>query len=210
MVESDFCRGNKLLRRGKLEEAIDAYRSAIAAIRAFIGIIKKWGKLSAVGALAGGDCGLSKAIALNSNCSWSYYSLGMVLARQGEWEEGMANYRKAVELNPDLQQLPSSLHSAIDATKINKNQPFATDRVLTNKDNLLGFNGTASPDSKPTRNIFWIASYPKSGNTWIRYILAHLLFGASEQEDVRKKVRQDHSRFALSEKCFRGSGNQFF
>lgn len=28
-----------------------------------------------------------------------------------------------------------------------------------------------------TRDIVWIASYPKSGNTWVRFILCNLLFG---------------------------------
>jgi len=31
-----------------------------------------------------------------------------------------------------------------------------------------------------TRNIVWIASYPKSGNTWVRFMLCNLLFGRQE------------------------------
>jgi hypothetical protein len=30
------------------------------------------------------------------------------------------------------------------------------------------------------RNIVWIASYPKSGNTWIRFLVGNLLFGRQE------------------------------
>jgi hypothetical protein len=31
-----------------------------------------------------------------------------------------------------------------------------------------------------SRNIVWIASYPKSGNTWVRFLLCNLLFGRQE------------------------------
>jgi len=31
-----------------------------------------------------------------------------------------------------------------------------------------------------TRNIVWIASYPKSGNTWVRFLACNLLFGPQE------------------------------
>ena len=101
MTGSDFCRGNKLLRRGKLEEAIDAYQSAIARDPSFHWYYQKVGEaFERLECWQEAIAAYQKAIALNSNCSWSYYSLGMVLARQGEWKEGMANYRKAVELIP--------------------------------------------------------------------------------------------------------------
>ena len=32
----------------------------------------------------------------------------------------------------------------------------------------------------PRRSLFWIASYPKSGNTWLRIFLANYLFGGKE------------------------------
>jgi hypothetical protein len=31
--------------------------------------------------------------------------------------------------------------------------------------------------SSPAKNIVWIASYPKSGNTWLRFLAGNLLFG---------------------------------
>jgi hypothetical protein len=32
----------------------------------------------------------------------------------------------------------------------------------------------------PPRNIVWIASYPKSGNTWVRFLVCNLLFGRQD------------------------------
>lgn len=32
----------------------------------------------------------------------------------------------------------------------------------------------------PVKNIVWIASYPKSGNTWVRFLCCNLLFGRQE------------------------------
>ncbi len=34
--------------------------------------------------------------------------------------------------------------------------------------------------SDPPRNIVWIASYPKSGNTWVRFLACNLLYGPQE------------------------------
>jgi Sulfotransferase domain len=33
---------------------------------------------------------------------------------------------------------------------------------------------------EPARNIVWIASYPKSGNTWVRFMACNLLHGAQD------------------------------
>ena len=40
--------------------------------------------------------------------------------------------------------------------------------------------------------IIWIASYPKSGNTWIRSFLSHYLYADGERFDLKliKKIRQ--------------------
>ena len=34
------------------------------------------------------------------------------------------------------------------------------------------------------RNIVWIASYPKSGNTWFRAVLNNLLSGTEEPKSI--------------------------
>ena len=39
------------------------------------------------------------------------------------------------------------------------------------------------------KHIFWIASYPKSGNTWVRNIISKLFFNASSFSDTLNYVR---------------------
>jgi hypothetical protein len=39
--------------------------------------------------------------------------------------------------------------------------------------------------------IFWIASYPKSGNTWMRFFVGNLLFGRQESAESLGKVIPD-------------------
>ena len=38
----------------------------------------------------------------------------------------------------------------------------------------------------PRRSLFWIASYPKSGNTWLRIFLANYLLGGDEPLSINK------------------------
>jgi hypothetical protein len=40
------------------------------------------------------------------------------------------------------------------------------------------FAAAAPPD--PLKGVIWIAAYPKSGNTWVRFMVCNLLFGRQE------------------------------
>ncbi|MDT9276960.1 MAG: tetratricopeptide repeat protein [Limnospira sp. PMC 737.11] len=188
---NDFNRGNELLRKGKVEEAVAAYQKAIAHDPSFHWYHEKLGEaFEELQHWEKAIAAYQKAIALNSDCAWFYYQLGRAFAHQEDWETAIINYRKAIAINPSLQLLHSSLNYALEADQLQRKSTVATPKVITNPDNLRRLDATSSPDSKPSKNMFWVASYPKSGNTWMRYILAHLLFGASEREDVRKKVGQ--------------------
>ena len=43
--------------------------------------------------------------------------------------------------------------------------------------NAAGVAGTPAAEHGPRRGIIWLASYPKSGNTWLRIFLRNLLSG---------------------------------
>ncbi len=42
-----------------------------------------------------------------------------------------------------------------------------------------------------TRDILWIASYPKSGNTWVRFMLCNLIFGTQSSAAALNKLIPD-------------------
>ncbi|MFI4897427.1 MAG: sulfotransferase domain-containing protein [Phycisphaerales bacterium JB059] len=43
--------------------------------------------------------------------------------------------------------------------------------------------------------ITWLASYPKSGNTWVRFILSNALYGPTERSiDVNRRIPDMHRR----------------
>jgi hypothetical protein len=44
---------------------------------------------------------------------------------------------------------------------------------------------------EPARNIIWIASYPKSGNTWVRFMACNLLFGRQESANSVSALAPD-------------------
>src|SRR3954468_15898594 len=41
------------------------------------------------------------------------------------------------------------------------------------------------------RTITWLASYPKSGNTWLRFMAANLLFGAQTSAEALNRLVPD-------------------
>ena len=49
-------------------------------------------------------------------------------------------------------------------------------------------------------DVIWLASYPKSGNTWLRFLLANLLFGrVAATGDLRKMIPDLHWGFDLGD-----------
>ncbi len=54
----------------------------------------------------------------------------------------------------------------------------------------------AEPDSRPRSGLIWLASYPKSGNTWARMFLANLaaiMTGEDGKLDLKSITRFSHS-----------------
>jgi hypothetical protein len=43
----------------------------------------------------------------------------------------------------------------------------------------------------PSKNIIWIASYPKSGNTWVRFMLCNLLYGEVQTAAALNRLAPD-------------------
>ena len=101
MVARDFIRGNQLLRSHKLEEAIAAYRKAIAHHPSFHWYHYKLGEaLEQLGCGKEAELCYRQAIELNSNCVWSHYKLGMALVESGQIETGIEVLNAGLKLNP--------------------------------------------------------------------------------------------------------------
>ena len=45
--------------------------------------------------------------------------------------------------------------------------------------------------SHPGRTIVWIVSYPKSGNTWVRFLVCNLVFGPQSSADALSQLAPD-------------------
>ncbi|WRH67473.1 MAG: tetratricopeptide repeat protein [Planktothrix sp. GU0601_MAG3] len=77
MTVTAFQQANQLLREGKLEEAVVAYRQAIEHNPQFYGAYQNLGEvLVKVGQVEDAITAFRQAVALNSQDSWSLYHLG--------------------------------------------------------------------------------------------------------------------------------------
>ena len=98
---SDLVRGNQLLRSGQLEEAVDAFRKAIALHPDFHHSHQQLGKaLEKLGNYEEAVEAYKLGIELNGNSSFSYKKLGKLLAEKGQLDEAEEMYRTAIKLNP--------------------------------------------------------------------------------------------------------------
>jgi glycosyltransferase involved in cell wall biosynthesis/cytochrome c-type biogenesis protein CcmH/NrfG len=106
---SQFQQANQLQRSGKLEEAVIAYRSAIASNPEFYWSYHNLGEtLTQLGRLDEAVEAYQKAIELNPSAACSHLSLAEVLEKQGkeeEEEEAIICYQKAAKLAPKKTQI---------------------------------------------------------------------------------------------------------
>lgn len=52
--------------------------------------------------------------------------------------------------------------------------------------------------SDPAKNIIWIVSYPKSGNTWVRFLLCNLVFGPQDSAAALNRLAPDIHEIAAA------------
>lgn len=54
--------------------------------------------------------------------------------------------------------------------------------------------------TEPARNVVWVVSYPKSGNTWVRFLVCNLVFGVQDSAAALNSMAPDiHELAALPE-----------
>ena len=45
--------------------------------------------------------------------------------------------------------------------------------------------------TEPARNVVWVVSYPKSGNTWVRFLVCNLVFGVQDSAAALNSMAPD-------------------
>ncbi|MEG5060129.1 tetratricopeptide repeat protein [Microcoleus sp. A2-C5] len=152
-----------LVKEDKLDEATVIYLRAIELyancswLHHYLGnVLQKQGKLAeAVSAY-------QQAIELYPNFSWSHNNLGNALEKQGKLEEGIAAYRRAIDLYPNFYLFHTNLDKAL--------QKLSHLSVFPSK----SYSKFISPFANLDNLRLAIVSTPRSGNTWLRKLLASM------------------------------------
>ncbi|MFZ1030212.1 MAG: glycosyltransferase, partial [Limnoraphis robusta] len=130
---SKFQEANQLQRSGQLEEAVGAYRQAIAQNPDFYWSYHNLGEtLCRLGRLDEAIASYQKALELNPISYWSHYNLGQALEKLGRREEAIACYQRAVVINPSLVKMQSAFEQF--------NQKYQDIQIIQNSDSYLLHN----------------------------------------------------------------------
>ncbi|MGB3514272.1 MAG: tetratricopeptide repeat protein [Microcoleaceae cyanobacterium] len=114
MTVTSFAKANKLLREGKLEEAIATYKKATKETSQFAWSHHNLGEaLEKAGRTEEAIAAFRQALAINPQSAGSLYKLGTMLNKQGHFEEAVGYLRQALELKTDVPEFYLGLGSAL-------------------------------------------------------------------------------------------------
>ena len=114
MVQSNFKTANQLLREGKLEDSIVAYREAIALNPGFSYAHQNLGEaLEKAGRLEEAIAAFRQVVAINPQAPWSLYKLGVMLSQQGQFQEAVGYLRRALDIKKDVPEFYLGLGSGL-------------------------------------------------------------------------------------------------
>ena len=112
--QTSFKTANQLLREGKLDDAIAAYREAIAVNPNFPHAHHNLGEaLVKAGRVDEAVAAFRQAVELNPQAVWSLFKLGELLRGQQRFEEAVGFFRQAVELKSDAAEFNLGLGAAL-------------------------------------------------------------------------------------------------
>ncbi|MGE5657707.1 MAG: tetratricopeptide repeat protein [Actinomycetota bacterium] len=113
-VEEYWTLGNMLLKQGKVEQAIDCYRSVIQLQPSLADAYHNLGEaLTVKQQWEEAIITYRQAIKLNPNDEGSHYCLGKALAKLERWQEAIACYQRAIELKSDNWEVYQKLGDAL-------------------------------------------------------------------------------------------------
>ncbi|MEK7731621.1 MAG: tetratricopeptide repeat protein, partial [Planctomycetota bacterium] len=108
--------GNALLARNRVEEAITAYRKAVAIRPDFAdGQCALGMGLARKGALDEAVTAYSESLRLDPNLAKAHYNLGNALSRQGRIDESIRSFRESLRIQPRFADAHCNLGNALAA-----------------------------------------------------------------------------------------------
>ncbi|HYD32436.1 MAG TPA: tetratricopeptide repeat protein [Azospirillaceae bacterium] len=112
--EAECAAGNRALGEGRLEEAVAAYRRAVAMRPGFAGaLLNLGGALRGLGRLEEAGAALCDAIEAEPDFAEAHANLGLLMQSVGLVEEAEAAHRRAVALKPESAQAHYNLGTAL-------------------------------------------------------------------------------------------------
>ncbi|NET76672.1 tetratricopeptide repeat protein [Okeania sp. SIO1F9] len=160
MVQTNFKTANQLLREGKLDDAVAAYREAIALNPDFSHAHHNLGEaLVKVGQIEEAIAAFGQAVAINPQASWSLYNLGVLLQRQGQFQEAVGYYRRAVEQKTDVPEF----YLGLGAVLVKLGQWSEAEQCLDKVVNMLYANVVRLNGTSLQTEAYYYLGAAKSG-----------------------------------------------
>jgi tetratricopeptide (TPR) repeat protein len=146
--------GALLLRKGRVDEAIDHFRKAVDLEVNDVGVQSNLGDaLLQKGDLDEAIVHYSKALEIKPNYAEVHYNLGNVLLRKGQVDEAIGQYKKALEIKPDY----ADVHNNLGIVLLQKGE---VDEAIAHYQKALEIN----PENVQARaNLAWaLATSPQT------------------------------------------------
>ncbi|NEQ71642.1 MAG: tetratricopeptide repeat protein [Okeania sp. SIO2C9] len=164
MVQTNFKTANQLLREGKLDDAVAAYREAIALNPGFSYGHHNLGEaLVKVGRIDEAIAAFRQAVAINPQASWSLYKLGVLLQGKGQFQEAVGYFRRAVEQKTDVPEF----YLGLGAVLVKLGQWSEVDQCLDKVVNMLYANvGKFHGTSLQTEAYYYLGAAKSGQQQW--------------------------------------------
>ncbi|NEP87860.1 MAG: tetratricopeptide repeat protein [Okeania sp. SIO2C2] len=164
MVQTNFKTANQLLREGKLDDAVAAYREAIALNPDFSHAHHNLGEaLVKVGQIEEAIAAFGQAVAINPQASWSLYKLGVLLQGKGQFQEAMSYFRQAVDQKTDVPEF----YLGLGAVLVKLGQWSEAEQCLDKVVNMLYANaGKFGGTSLQTKAYYYLGAAKSGQQQW--------------------------------------------
>ncbi|NEO58610.1 MAG: tetratricopeptide repeat protein [Okeania sp. SIO3B5] len=168
MVQTNFKTANQLFRKGKFNDAVAAYREAIALNPGFYHGHHNLGEaLVKVGRIDEAIAAFRQAVAINPLASWSLYKLGVLLQGEGQFQEAVGYFRRAVEQKTDVPEF----NLVLGAVLVKLRQWSEAEQCLDKVVNMLYANvGKLYGTSLQTEAYYYLGAAKSGQEQWFEAV----------------------------------------